>query len=108
MSNINVIGQQAYFNEDAKFFKDVYVYGTLTFVGDVTRTVDSKMKDVVSVNDFGAVGDGITDDTAAIQAAINSIIHTTWQGILGAMMSDSTITVTYPLTPAPRCPIIPK
>lgn len=30
MSNINVIGQQAYFNEDAKFFKDVYIYGPFT------------------------------------------------------------------------------
>jgi hypothetical protein len=31
MSNINVTGQQAYFNEDAKFFKDVYIYGTLYY-----------------------------------------------------------------------------
>jgi len=38
--------------------------------GATTRTVDSKLRDVVSVKDFGAVGDGVVDDTAAINAAL--------------------------------------
>jgi hypothetical protein len=31
MTNITVTGQEAYFNEDAKFFKDLYIYGTLYY-----------------------------------------------------------------------------
>lgn len=39
--------------------------------GAVATTVQTKLRQTVSVKDFGATGNGTTDDTAAIQAALN-------------------------------------
>jgi hypothetical protein len=41
--------------------------------GAVATTVQAKLRESVSVKDFGAVGNGVADDTAAIQAALNSL-----------------------------------
>lgn len=45
---------------------------TQSGAGAVTRDAQAKMREWVSVKDFGAVGNGIIDDTAAITAAITS------------------------------------
>jgi len=40
----------------------------------IVRTLQKKLDDFISVKDFGAVGDGTTDDTAAINRAIENTL----------------------------------
>lgn len=45
-------------------------------VSPITRTLQHKLDERVSVRDFGAVGDGSTDDTDAIQRALDEVYPT--------------------------------
>lgn len=44
----------------------------------ITRSFQSKLDDTASIRDFGAVGNGITDDTVAIQRALTQIYSPTY------------------------------
>ena len=55
------------------------------------RTVQNRLTDSVSVKDFGAVGDGTTDDTASFKNAINSGIVKIIVPVGNYLITDSSI-----------------
>lgn len=59
-------------------------------IGAVSRTIPSKLKDVVSVKDFGAVGDNTTNDTTAISFARTAFPNTSLD-LAGASYRVTTI-----------------
>lgn len=75
---------------------------TQSGTGAQTRTVEAKLRDTVSVKDFGAVGDGTTDDTAAfnlVTGAADVYSNALWRtiaipaGIAKVTPTNSTIWV---------------
>lgn len=65
--------------------------------GAVARTAQDKLRDIISVKDFGAVGDGVADDTDAIQKAINAGASSTIMGGRAVYLPAGEYKVTSPL-----------
>ena len=70
------------------------------FAGALTSgyTVAEKLEQYISVKDFGAVGNGVADDTTAIQAAVNATpTGTTIYFPAGTYLVSNSITINKPL-----------
>lgn len=67
---------------------------TQNITGATPRTLPAKLADTVSAKDFGAVGDGVTDDTTALQNFFNYIQATN----VGTAYCDGTFLISSGLT----------
>jgi len=54
-----------------------------TYPNGVDQTIQQRLEQYVSVKDFGAVGDGVTDDTTAIQNAVNAAQNSVLKRLYG-------------------------
>jgi hypothetical protein len=67
---------------------------TQSGTGAVGRTVQAKLRDTVSPKDFGAVADGVADDTAAINAALATGRSVDFGGLENVYRVTSTFLIT--------------
>jgi hypothetical protein len=73
------------------------------FTGGVETTVEAKLAQYFSVKDFGAVGNGVADDTAAFQAAIDACANGTVFIPTGIYNINDALKIEYNLTTGKSC-----
>jgi hypothetical protein len=66
------------------------------FAGSVPRTVEEKLAETLSARDFGAAGDGVTDDGPALQAAMNAAAASGRHLVIGEGTHRTTMPLVLP------------
>ena len=66
--------------------------------GAAVRNVQAKLREFVSVKDFGAVGDGVADDTSAVAAAMAAGVPLDWGWHTYRVTGQISHTLTAPLS----------
>jgi hypothetical protein len=98
------LGDQFLFQGGAVVTGDQVPGSDVSFIqagtGAVTRNIQDKAREIVSVLDFGAVGDGITNDTDAINAALAHVATLPEKALWFPAGSYSVSTLTIDLTDA--------
>lgn len=82
-----------------------------TILAPVTRSLQSVLDDTVSVRDFGTVADGTTDDTAALNRAIQQIYVSSLNGThkntqRTIKIPAGTYKISSPLLVPPNCTLV--
>jgi hypothetical protein len=83
----------------------------VTQLSPVLRSLQAKLDEVVSVRDFDATGNGVTDDTAAIQRAIGQIYVSGLNGTVPSLrrtikIPAGTYFISSPIRVPPNCTIV--
>jgi hypothetical protein len=83
----------------------------VTQLSPILRSIQGKLDEVVSVRDFGATGNGVTDDTAAIQRAISQIYVSDLNGTVPSLrrtikIPAGTYFISSPISVPPNCVIV--
>ena len=94
-SNLNTTTTYTFLND--QYVATSSTYNVVTIPADeITRTVQKKLDDFVSVKDFGALGDGINDDTSNIQAALANLYQTNAHTFGGRSTTATEKTLYFP------------